>query len=38
MKNSLAIYIPLYNEEEGVANLKSELKKTSIPTCKQMRI
>lgn len=27
MKNSLAIYIPLYNEEEGVANLKSELKK-----------
>ena len=25
MKDSLGIYIPLYNEEEGIPNLKSEL-------------
>lgn len=35
MKNSLAIYIPLYNEEEGIANLKLELKKLQFQLAKK---
>ena len=30
MKNSLGIYIPLYNEEEGIDHLESELAKLEL--------